>query len=82
MVSKMQEAMDIIKGSQYRMILEVDQGNLHPLGTKVHFLVIAIVVQILGTWQRIIGHTIRTNIMVHISALEATMQEEVMIPHL
>lgn len=63
MVSRMQEAIILIKGSQGIMTLEVHQGNLHPLGTKVYFLVIAILVQILGTWQRIVGHTTRTNIM-------------------
>ena len=73
--------MDIIKGSQGRMTLEVHQGNIHPPGTKVYFLVIAILVQILGTWQRIIGHTTRTNIMVHISSLEVNFQDKVMIPH-
>ena len=63
------------------MTSEVHQGNLHPPGTKVYFLVIAILVQILGTWQKIVGHTTSTNIMVPISSLEATLQEEVMIPH-
>lgn len=36
-MSKRQEAMVIIKGSQGRKALEVHQGNLHLPGTKVHF---------------------------------------------
>lgn len=69
MVSKIKEAMDSIKGSQGRMTLDVHQGNLHPPCTKLYFLVIAILVQIFGTWQKIVGHTTRTDIMVHVSAL-------------
>ena len=81
MVSRMQEVMDIIKGSQGRMNLEIHQGNLHPPSAKVCFLVIAILVQTLGIWQRIVGHTTWKNIMVPISSLEEIFQKEVMIPH-
>ena len=80
MVSRIQEAINLIKGSQEKMTLEVHQGNLHPPGTKVYFLVIVILVQILGIWQRNVGHTTRTNIMVPVSLLEETLQE-LMILH-
>ena len=75
MLSRMLEEINLSKGSQDKIILEVHQGNLHPLGSKVYFLVIVILVQILGTRQRIVGHTTRTNIMVPISFLEETLQE-------
>ena len=73
--------MDIIKGSQGRMTLEEHQGKLHPLGTKVYFLVIAILVQTLGTWKNIVGHITKKNIVVLANLLEAILQEEVMITH-
>jgi len=56
MVSRMKEAMVIIKGSQGKITLEVHQGNLLLPGTKVYFLVISIPVQTLGTSQKIVGH--------------------------
>ena len=75
MVSRMQEVMDIIRGSQGKMTLEAHQGNLHPPGTKVYFLVIVILVQTLGTWQKIVGHITKTIIMVPVNLLEAILQE-------
>ena len=69
--------MDIIRGSQGRMTLEKHQGNLHPLGTKVYFLVIFILVQTLGTWKNIVGHITKTIIMVPINLLGEILQEVV-----
>ena len=40
MVSRMIEAINLIKGSQDTMTLEVHQGNLHPRGTKVYFFLL------------------------------------------
>ena len=54
MVSRIQKAMNIIKESQGKKTSEVHQGNLHLRGTKVYFLVIAILVQTLGTWRKIV----------------------------
>lgn len=45
MMLKRQEGMVIIKGSQGGKTLEVHQGSLHLPRTKVHFLVIVILVQ-------------------------------------
>jgi len=73
--------MNIIKESQDKKNPEVHKGNIHLPGTKVYFLVIAIHVQTLGTWQKIVGHIIKTNTMVPINLLEAILQEEVMITH-
>ena len=78
MVSRMQEAMVIIKGSQGKKTLEVHQEYLLLLGTKVYFLVIAIFVQTLGTWKKIVGHITKINIMVPVNLREAILQEEVM----
>ena len=81
MMSRIQKAMNIIKESQGKKTLEVHQGKLHLPGTKVYFLVIAILVQTLGTWKNIVGHITKTNIMVPINILEPILQEEVMITH-
>ena len=81
MVSRMQEAINLIKGSQDRMVLEVHQINLHRLGTKLYFLVIYILVQTLGTWQNIVGNITKTNIMVPVNLLEEIFDEEVMISY-
>jgi len=78
MVSRIQKVMNIIKESQGRKTLEVHQGNLHLLRTKVYFLVIPIHVQTLGTWQKIVGHITKINIMVLINLRDAILQEEVM----
>ena len=74
-VSRMQEEMDIIKGSQGRITSEVHQDSLHLLGTKIYFLAIVILVQILGTWKNIVGHIKKTNIMVLVNLLEEILQE-------
>ena len=58
-MSKSKEAMVIIKGSQGRKASEVHQGNLHLQGTKVHFLVIVILVQTLVTWKKTVKHIIK-----------------------
>ena len=64
MVSRMQEEMVITKGSQGKKTSEVHQGNLLLPGTEVYLLVIAIFVQTLGTWQKIVEHITRRIIMV------------------
>ena len=51
MMSRIQKTMNIIKESQGKKTSEVHQGKLHLPGTKVYFLVIAILVQTLGTWK-------------------------------
>ena len=76
MVSRIQKVMNIIKESQGKKTLEVHQGNLHLLGIKVYFLVIAILVQTLGTWKTIVGHITKINIMVPVYIREAILQEE------
>ena len=81
MVSRIQKAMNIIKESQGKKTSRVLQGTLHLPGTKVYFLDIAILVQTLGTWKKIVGHITKTNIMVPINLLEAILQEEVMISY-
>ena len=55
--------MVIIKGSQGRKALEVHQGNLHLPGTKVHFLVIIILVKNLVTWQKTVNNIIKIDVM-------------------
>jgi len=70
--------MVIIKGSQGKKNLEVHRGYFLLPGTKVYFLVIAIFVQTLGTWQKIVGHITKINIMVPVNLREAILQEEVM----
>jgi len=67
--------MVIIKGSQGKKTSEVHQGNLLLQGTKVYFLVISIFVQTLGTWQKIVGHITKINIMVLVNLQEAILQE-------
>ena len=81
MISRIQEAMIIIKGSQGKKTSEVHQGNLYLPDTKVYFLVIVILVQTLGTWQTIVGHITKINIMVPINLLEETFQEEFVLSH-
>ena len=81
MVSRIQKTMNIIKESQGKNTLEVHQGKLNLRGTKVYFLVIAILVETLGMWQNIVGHITKTNIMVPVNLLEAILQEEVMISY-
>jgi len=66
----MKEAMVIIKESQGKITLELHQGNLLLPGTKVYFLVIAILVQTLGTWKNIVGHITKINIMVPVNLRE------------
>ena len=63
MMSKRQEAMVIIKGSQGRKASEVHQGNLHLPVTKVHFLVVVILVQTLVIWQKTVKHLIEIDII-------------------
>ena len=64
MMSRTQEVMVIIKGSQGRKTSEVHQGNLLLPSNKVYFLVIFILVQTLDTWQNIVGHTTKIDTMV------------------
>ena len=64
MMSRTQEAMVIIKGYEGRKTSEVHQGNLHLPGTNVYFLVIVILVQTLVTWQNIVKHIIKIDVMV------------------
>jgi len=71
----MQEAMVIIKGSQGKKTSEVHQGNLILLGTKVYFFVISILIQNLVTWQKIVGHITKINIMFLINLQEEILQE-------
>ena len=78
MVSRMQEEMVIIKGSQGKKTSEVHQGNLLLPGTKVYFLVIAILVQYLGTWKNIVGNITKIIIMVLVHLREEILKEEVM----
>jgi len=64
MMSNMREEMVIIKGSQGSKDLEVHQGNLHLLGTKVHFPFIIILVQTLVTWRKTVKHIINIYVLV------------------
>ena len=70
--------MVIIKGSQGKKALEVHQGNLHLLGTKVHFLVIVILVQTLVIWQKTVENFIEIDGMVSDNLQETILQEEIM----
>ena len=81
MVSRMQEEMVIIKGSQGKKTSELHRGKLLLSSTKVYFLVISILIQTLGTWQKIVGHIAKTNIMVPVNLLEYILQEEVIISY-
>ena len=81
MVSRIQKAMNSIKESQGKKTSEVHQGKLLLRGTKVYFLVIAILVKTLDTWKNTVGHITKTNIMVPVNLLEAILQEEVMISY-
>jgi len=71
----MQEAMVIIKGSQGKKTSEIHQGNSHLPGTKVYFLVIVMLVQNLDTWQNILGHITKINIMVLDNLRESVLLE-------
>jgi len=71
----LQEEMVIIKGSQGNKTLEEHQRNLLLLGTKLYFLVIAILVQNLGIWQKIVGHITKIIIMFPVNIREAILQE-------
>ena len=77
-MSRMLEAMVIIKGTQDRKTSEVHQGNLLLPGTKVYFLVIVILVKSLDTWKRIVEHTIKIDIMVPNNLQGTILQEEIM----
>ena len=81
--------MIIIKGSQDRKTLEVHQGNIHLPCTKVYFLVIFVLVQTLVTWEKIVKHIIKIDVMVpnHIIKIDimvpnnlqgTILQEEIM----
>ena len=74
MVSRIQKAMNIIKESQGKKTSKVLQGTLPLPGTKVYFLDIAILVQILGTWKNIVGDITKTSIMVLVNLLKAILQ--------
>ena len=76
-MSKRQDAMVIIKGSQGSKASEVHQGNLHLPGTKVHFLVIVMLVQTLVIWQKTVEHFIKINVVVS-NNLQETILEEIM----
>ena len=78
MMPKRQEAMVVIKGSQGRKASEVHQGNLHLRGTKVHFLVIVILVQTLVIWQNTVEHLIEIDVIVLDNLQETILQEEIM----
>ena len=78
MMSKMREAMVIIKGSQGRKASEVHQGNLHLPSTKVHFVVIVIFVQTLVIWQNTVKHLIEIDVIVSDNLQETILQEEIM----
>ena len=78
MMSKMREAMVIIKGSQGRKASEVHKGNLHLPGTKVHFLVIVILAQTLVIWQKTVEHFMEIDVVVPDNLQEIILQEEIM----
>ena len=69
--------MVIIKGSQGIKDSEVHQGNLHLPSTKVHFLVIFILVQTLVTWQKTVKHIIKIDVVVpnHLIEIEVIVSE-------
>ena len=77
-MSKRQEAMAIVKGSQGRKASEVHQGNLHFPGTKVYFLVIVILVQTLVIWQKNVEHFMEIDVVVPDNLQEIISQEEIM----
>ena len=70
--------MVIIKGSQGKKASEVHQVNLHLPGTKVHFLVIVILVQTLVIWQKTVKHLIEIDVIVSDNLQEISLQEEIM----
>jgi len=78
MMSKRQEGMVIIKGSQGRKASEVYQENHHLPGTKDHFLVIVIFVQTLVIWQKTVEHLIEIDVIVTDNLQETILQEEIM----
>ena len=78
MMLKRQEAIVIIKGSQGRKASEVHQENLYLPGTKVHFLVIVILVQTLVIWQNTVKHLIKIDVIVSDNLQETILQEEIM----
>ena len=78
LMAKRQEAMMIIKGSQGSKASEVRQGNLHLPSTKVHFLVIVILVQTLVIWQKIVEHFMEIDVVVPDNLQEIISQEEIM----
>ena len=77
-MSKRQVGVVIIKESQGRKALEVRQGNLHLPGTKVHFLVIVILVQTLVIWQKTVEHFMEIDVVVPDNLQEIISQEEIM----
>ena len=72
--------MVINKDSQGGKASEVHQGNLHLPGTKVHFLVIVMLVQTLVIWQKTVEHFIKINVVVF-GNLQETILEEIMKCH-
>lgn len=56
-VVKIQVLINIIKESQDISTSEVHQGNPHLPGIKLYFLFVVTLVQILGTWEKIVGLT-------------------------
>ena len=81
MVSRIQKEVNIIKEFQSKKTSEVLQGTLHLPGTKVYFLVVAILVQTLGTWKNTVGHITKKNILALVNLLEAILQEVIMISY-
>jgi hypothetical protein len=79
-MSRRQNAMVIIKGSQGSKGSEVHQGNLHLPGTKVHFMVIVMLAQTLVIWQKTVEHFKKINVVVF-DNLQETILEEIMKCH-
>ena len=80
-MSKKQDAMVIIKGSQGSKASEVHQGNLHLPGTKVHFMVIVMLAQTLVIWQKTVEHLMEIDVVVPDNLQEIISQEEIMNSH-
>ena len=69
--------MVINKESQGSKDSEVHQGNLHLQGTKVHFMVIVMLVQTLVIWQKTVEHFMEIDVVVF-DNLQETILEEIM----
>lgn len=69
MLSKIQVSMNIIKEFQDITTSKLHQDNPHLPGIKLYFLVIVTLVQIFGTWKKIVGLTTKV-----IKTLEGNLQ--------